>query len=136
MERRHQLGLDSYDRLFPNQDTMPKGGFGNLIALPLQFTPRRSGHSVFVDAELRPYPDQWEFLSSIRRLCTVTNYSWVDAGQLWLFGVAGALTDCPNRFSRAENALVIRSGVTESGRGMVNAGRFVRGSLVNRVGNT
>ncbi|HEV2486284.1 MAG TPA: DEAD/DEAH box helicase family protein [Terracidiphilus sp.] len=68
MERRHQLGLDSYDRLFPNQDTMPKGGFGNLIALPLQFTPRRSGNSIFVDAELRPYPDQWEFLSSIRRL--------------------------------------------------------------------
>jgi superfamily II DNA or RNA helicase len=68
MELRHQLGLDSYDRLFPNQDTMPKGGFGNLIALPLQFTPRRSGNSVFVDAELRPYPDQWEFLSSIRRL--------------------------------------------------------------------
>jgi len=39
-------------------------------------------------------------------------------------------------FSRAENALVSRSGVTESGRGMVNAGRFVRGSLVNRVGKT
>ena len=41
MERRHQLGLDSYDRFFPNQDTMPKGGFGNLIALPLQFAPRK-----------------------------------------------------------------------------------------------
>jgi len=36
MERRYALGLDSYDRLFPSQDTMPKGGFGNLIALPLQ----------------------------------------------------------------------------------------------------
>ncbi|MBV9342700.1 MAG: hypothetical protein JO159_17670 [Acidobacteria bacterium] len=35
MERRHQLGLNSYDRFFPSQDTMPKGGFGNLIALPL-----------------------------------------------------------------------------------------------------
>ena len=33
MERRHQAGLDSYDRFFPNQDTMPKGGLGNLIAL-------------------------------------------------------------------------------------------------------
>jgi hypothetical protein len=41
MERRHQVGLDSYDRFFPNQDTMPKGGFGNLIALPLQFAPRK-----------------------------------------------------------------------------------------------
>ncbi len=68
MEHRHQLGLDSYDRLFPNQDTMPKGGFGNLIALPLQFAPRRSGNSVFVDADLHPYPDQWEFLSAIRRM--------------------------------------------------------------------
>ena len=48
MERRHQLGLDSYDRFFPNQDTMPKGGFGNLIALPLQKNPRDSKHaSVF-----------------------------------------------------------------------------------------
>jgi hypothetical protein len=70
MERRHQLGLDSYDRLFPNQDTMPKGGFGNLIALPLQFAPRRSGNSVFVDQGLYPYPDQWEFLSKIRRMST------------------------------------------------------------------
>ena len=34
--RTRQLKLESYDRLFPNQDTMPKGGFGNLIALPLQ----------------------------------------------------------------------------------------------------
>ena len=70
MERRHQLGLDSYDRLFPNQDTTPKGGFGNLIALPLQFAPRKSRNSVFIDAELCPYPDQWEFLSTIRRMST------------------------------------------------------------------
>jgi superfamily II DNA or RNA helicase len=70
MERRHQLGLDSYDRFFPNQDTMPKGGFGNLIALPLQFAPRKSDNSVFIDTSLRPYPDQWEFLSTIRRMST------------------------------------------------------------------
>jgi superfamily II DNA or RNA helicase len=70
MERRHQLGLDSYDRLFPNQDTMPKGGFGNLIALPLQFAPRKGGNSVFIDAELRPHPDQWEFLSTVQRMST------------------------------------------------------------------
>jgi hypothetical protein len=49
MERRYALGLDSYDRLFPSQDTMPKGGFGNLIALPLQHDPREKGNSVFVD---------------------------------------------------------------------------------------
>lgn len=64
--RTRQLKLDSYDRLFPNQDTMPKGGFGNLIVLPLQKRPRESGCSVFVDAELRPYPDQWAFLASIQ----------------------------------------------------------------------
>ena len=64
--RTRQLQLKSYDRLFPNQDTMPKGGFGNLIALPLQKGPRESGCSVFVDAELRPYPDQWAFLAAIR----------------------------------------------------------------------
>lgn len=66
--RTRQLRLTSYDRLFPNQDTMPKGGFGNLIALPLQKGPRESGFSVFVDAELRPYPDQWAFLASLRRM--------------------------------------------------------------------
>ena len=66
--RTRQLKLTSYDRLFPNQDTMPKGGFGNLIALPLQKKPRENGCSVFVDAALRPYPDQWTFLASIRRM--------------------------------------------------------------------
>ena len=64
--RTRQLKLESYDRLFPNQDTMPKGGFGNLIALPLQKWPRENGCSVFVDTELRPYPDQWGFLASIQ----------------------------------------------------------------------
>ena len=64
--RTRQLELTSYDRLFPNQDTMPKGGFGNLIALPLQKGSREKSCSVFVDAELRPYPDQWAFLASIQ----------------------------------------------------------------------
>ena len=68
MERRHQLGLDSYDRFFPNQDTMPKGGLGNLIALPLQFAPRKNGNSLFIDGDFQAYPDQWRFLSTIRRM--------------------------------------------------------------------
>lgn len=68
MQRRHQIGLDSYDRLFPNQDTMPKGGFGNLIALPLQKAPREQGRSVFLDEEMQPYPDQWSYLSSVKRM--------------------------------------------------------------------
>lgn len=64
--RTRQLKLASYDRLFPNQDTMPRGGFGNLIALPLQKHPRENGYSVFVDAALRPHRDQWAFLASVQ----------------------------------------------------------------------
>lgn len=68
LETRYQLGMESYDRLFPNQDTLPRGGFGNLIALPLQRGPRNKGNSVFVDENFIPYPNQWEFLSTIKRL--------------------------------------------------------------------
>jgi hypothetical protein len=68
MEFRHQVGLESYDRFFPNQDTMPKGGLGNLIALPLQKIPRAEGNSVFVDSEFRPHQDQWAFLASVERM--------------------------------------------------------------------
>jgi superfamily II DNA or RNA helicase len=70
--RTRQLKLTSYDRLFPNQDTVPKGGFGNLIALPLQKTPRDQGCSVFVDEEFRPYADQWAYLASIEPLAPDT----------------------------------------------------------------
>jgi superfamily II DNA or RNA helicase len=68
MERRHQIGLDSYDRFFPSQDTIPKGGFGNLIALPLQRGPAEEGNSVFVNGTFEPYLDQWMFLSAIERI--------------------------------------------------------------------
>ena len=68
MEHRHQLSMSSYDRLFPNQDTLPKGGFGNLIALPLQREARAMGNTVFVNGSLTPYTDQWGFLSSIPRI--------------------------------------------------------------------
>jgi len=60
--------LSSFDRFFPNQDTLPKGGFGNLIALPLQKEPREHGNSVFVDEALKPYPNQWEYLAEVRSL--------------------------------------------------------------------
>jgi len=70
MERRPGIGLRSYDRFFPNQDTLPRGGFGNLIALPLQRGPREHGNSVFVDADgdFAPWPDQWEFLGGVERM--------------------------------------------------------------------
>ena len=68
MEARPDIGLDSYDRLFPNQDTMPQGGFGNLIALPLQKGPRKQDNSVFLDDDFVPWTDQWAFLASVRRM--------------------------------------------------------------------
>jgi superfamily II DNA or RNA helicase len=68
MEKRHQLGFDSFDRMFPNQDTMPKGGLGNLIALPLQGKSKANGNSVFLDENFTPYKDQWVFLSNIQKM--------------------------------------------------------------------
>lgn len=68
MEHRPDVGLDSYDRFFPNQDTLPQGGFGNLIALPLQKKARDLGNSIFVNEQLIAYEDQWAFLSSLRKI--------------------------------------------------------------------
>jgi superfamily II DNA or RNA helicase len=65
MERIPDIGFRSYDRLFPSQDSIPAGGFGNLIALPLQGLARRSGNSEFVDESCSSYLDQWAFLSAI-----------------------------------------------------------------------
>ena len=68
MESRPELGLGSYDRLFPNQDTLPRGGFGNLIALPLQKSARVQGNSAFLDEQLEPHADQWKFLGQIKKI--------------------------------------------------------------------
>jgi len=62
------ISLDTYDRLFPNQDMVPAGGFGNLIALPLAKDPRQKGNTVFLDQEFRPFDDQWAFLATVSRL--------------------------------------------------------------------
>jgi hypothetical protein len=72
MTRRHQLAMSSYDRLFPNQDTLPHGGFGNLIALPLQYEPRQAGNSVFLDEDFHPHSDQWANLASLARMAPST----------------------------------------------------------------
>ena len=68
MEREGKLKLDAYDRMFPCQNTLPNGGFGNLIALPLQGQARKKGNSLFVDESFQPHPDQWAYLSSVRKL--------------------------------------------------------------------
>jgi superfamily II DNA or RNA helicase len=68
MNKRHEIQFKSYDRLFPSQDTMPKGGLGNLIALPLQKTAREKSNSEFIDEHFQSYEDQWAFLSTIQRI--------------------------------------------------------------------
>jgi superfamily II DNA or RNA helicase len=78
MESRPEMGFNSYDRFFPSQDTLPRGGFGNLIALPLQRKPKEKGNSLFVDENFSPYPDQWSFLSVVRRMNFVKVQSVVD----------------------------------------------------------
>ena len=78
MERNPDIGFRSYDRFFPSQDTLPQGGFGNLIALPLQGGPRESGNSVFLDGDFEPLPDQWSFLSGLRRLSATEIATIVD----------------------------------------------------------
>ncbi|HVJ48096.1 TOTE conflict system archaeo-eukaryotic primase domain-containing protein [Desulfitobacterium sp.] len=76
MSKRHEMNFKSYDRLFPNQDTMPKGNLGNLIALPLQRVAREKSNSVFINENFQAYEDQWDFLSSLRKLSEeeVENY--------------------------------------------------------------
>ena len=68
MKQNHLISFESFDRMFPNQDEMPKGGYGNLIALPLQGHSVKQGHSVFVNDDFRPFDDQWAYLSSVQKL--------------------------------------------------------------------
>ena len=82
MEKRPEIGFTSYDRFFPNQDTMPLGGFGNLIALPLQRKAREIGNSIFIDKDLRPYDDQWAYLSSLPRLSADMAFRIADEAEL------------------------------------------------------
>lgn len=81
MSRYHQLSMDSYDRLFPSQDVMPSGGFGNLIVLPLQSLPRQQGNAVFIDDTFTPYPDQWAFLKQVQRIDPATLNRIIEEGR-------------------------------------------------------
>ncbi|PFG08476.1 TOTE conflict system archaeo-eukaryotic primase domain-containing protein [Marinobacter sp. LV10MA510-1] len=112
MELYPGLSFDSYDRLFPNQDTMPDGGFGNLIALPLQHEARNRGCTVFVDDELTPYPDQWALLSRQKTLSSAQLREMVGKGpdsdltaevslpwEQSLPVEAGIITGCPERIT-------------------------------------
>ena len=72
------LDLDSYDRLFPNQDTMPKGGFGNLIALPFQGESSKRGNTVFVDKYFEVEKNQINILNNIKRMKSDEIYAFID----------------------------------------------------------
>ncbi len=72
MERYGRMTFKSYDRFFPNQDRLPEGGFGNLVALPLQGKARKEGNSVFVDENFMVYEDQWNYLLQIKRISETT----------------------------------------------------------------
>ena len=84
MTVRAELDLVSYDRLFPAQDFMPKGSFGNLIALPLQGGCRERETTVFLDpSTLEPYEDQWAFLSSLDRVGPTAATRWPTGSASW-----------------------------------------------------
>ena len=69
MTTRAELDLASYDRFFPSQDFLPRAGFGNLIAVPLQGKCVHRGTTLFLNpTTMEPWPDQWAFLSSVARM--------------------------------------------------------------------
>ena len=125
LERHPQLGLDSYDRFFPSQNTMPKGGVGSLIALPLQKTPRGKENSIFLDRDFNPYSDQWAFLSGIRkigfllvtplskRFLRLTRFFMVDPNYRLNFAAARRLRLIPVSADSIASALWV-SGVTRT----------------------
>ncbi|MCV9964922.1 DEAD/DEAH box helicase [Pararhizobium sp. BT-229] len=89
METRPDMGFDSYDRLIPNQDRMPKGGLGSLVGLPLQKRVRANDCTVFVDDDWVPHEDQWEFLSTIKFMDAekVERISQTGTGSGAIFGI-------------------------------------------------
>lgn len=117
---RHTIGLGAFDRFFPNQDLLPKGGFGNLIALPLQKKPRELGNSVFVDETFQAHIDQWAILAGVRRL------SRFDVDRIFAASLPPAST--------FNLALVEDHSVAEAER-MLNSGRrkIVRGAYSGQV---
>ncbi len=109
MENHAGLSFDSYDRFFPNQDIMPTGGFGNLIALPLQYGPRKSGNSEFVDKNFVSYPDQWSFLASLQRMKVERVYEYLqqtDSGKTSEIGLKQELKPWEKGLPIAQDIIV------------------------------
>lgn len=147
MARRYQLSMSSYDRLFPNQDTMPKGGFGNLIALPLQRGAREAGNSVFVDGGFEPWSDQWAFLAGVERVDPAIAQALADEASR-SGRVMGMRSSDPDdetdrapwtrRPSGAETQLVIREPLPATVKGVLSQRLFIEKAelpspLLNRL---
>lgn len=99
---RRVIAMSSYDRLFPNQDTMPAGGFGNLISLPLQHARRSEGCTLFLGPDLEPYPDQWTYLAGVERLpasraCQIASETERAGGALGLRPLSAGGAHAPSR---------------------------------------
>lgn len=102
-----QVNLKSfqyYDRMLPAQDSLPEGGIGNLIALPLQGKALKEGNSAFIDRNWNAYPDQWKVLAEKTRLSR-------EFIELKLREWAGALEDLlPDRERKREKSPGRRAG--------------------------
>ncbi len=97
MTLRAELDLASYDRFFPSQDFMPKGSFGNLIALPLHGERARHGCTVFLDpTTMEPWPDQWAFLSTVSRMSPDAVVALADSFRPVAAGPGLSLADLAN----------------------------------------
>jgi hypothetical protein len=110
MAERHELGMDSYDRLFPSQDTMPRGGFGNLIALPLQDGPRRDGNSIF-RTRLSGRSNRWRLRDNLRGTSVWSRFSADFTTTI------GALPDARDRISSQHGGEYIERQLTLDARG-------------------
>jgi superfamily II DNA or RNA helicase len=104
ISQRHSIDLESYDRFFPSQDILPKGGFGNLIALPLQRAPRERGNSVFVDDCFKQYENQWNFLAG-RRMLSVGDVDQLLETHSSEFSQSNYTNNSGNEVNRAETCL-------------------------------
>lgn len=102
MMKRHELDFASYDRLFPNQDMLPKGGLGNLIALPLQKQARKNGNSLFIDDSFQPYEDQWEYLSNIRKITADQLFKSIEKLTENDSLIKNSNKECPNNLNKSD----------------------------------
>lgn len=117
MSRRPEISFESYDRLFPSQDIVPAGGYGNLIALPFQGRAQADGNSLFVDEDYLQYEDQWAFLSGLARISApqLSELLRQNAGHMSFAASATESASCPALEIEHGNMVRIRREGVPSG---------------------